>query len=99
MKQWTTTIIATNNTIAYVNVSDIVFNGLLEHLIIQPNSTSVTWRFKITDNSSYIIYDGTSIDQTGRMGLIVDLPLIGVINTTIQNVTGNVTFSIKYVYT
>ncbi len=99
MKEWTTTIIATNYTIAYTNVSDISFNSLLEHLIIEPNTTTVNWRFKLTDPGGYIIYDATSIDQTGRMGLIVDLPLIGVINTTIQNVTENATFSIKYVYT
>ena len=85
--------------IFYTNVSDISFNSLLEHLIIEPNTTTVNWRFKLTDPGGYIIYDATSIDQTGRMGLIVDLPLIGVINTTIQNVTENATFSIKYVYT
>ena len=100
MKEWITTIISTNDTIlTYTNVSDISFNGLLEHLIIQPNTTTVNWRFKLTDPEGYIIYDATYIDQTGRMGLIVDLPLIGVINTTIQNVTENATFSIKYVYT
>ena len=100
MKEWTTTIISTNDTvITYTNVSDISFNGLMEHLIIQPNTTTVNWRFKLTNSESYIIYDGTETDQTGRMGLIVNLPLIGVINTTIQNVTENVTFNIKIVYT
>ena len=98
-KEWTTAIIASNYSLPYTNVSDISFNSLLEHLIIQPNTTTVKWRFKLTDSGGYIIYDGTDIDQTGRLGLIVDLPLIGIINFTIQNSTENATFRIKTIYT
>ncbi len=93
-KEYTTTIIG-NAT----DESSISFNSLLEHLIIQPNTSTVNWRFKLVDPDGYTIYDGTDIDQTGRMGLIVDLPLIGIINTSIQNVTEDATFNVKIVYT
>ncbi len=94
MKEYTTVIID-NNT----NVSTINFDGPLEHLIIEPNITTSTWRFKLVDPDGWTIYDGTSISQEGRLGLIVDLPLLGVTNLTIQNVSANTQFRIKIVYT
>lgn len=94
MKEYTTTIIG-NGT----NQTDVVFNSLLEHLIIQPDTNEAVWSFKLTDDDSFIIYDGTTSNYTGRLGLIADVPLIGKINLTIQNVTVNGSFNIKIVYT
>lgn len=93
-KEYTATIRG-NNT----NISGVSFNSRLEHLIIQPNSSTVSWRFKLTDDDGIVIYDGSETDQTGRMGLIVNVPLIGQLNTTISNANENASFSVKIVYT
>ena len=65
-----------------------------------PNDTSATYRFKLTqDSDGTIIYDATGLDYTGRTGVIVNVPLIGQINITIQNASLPMDTSVKIVYT
>ena len=61
MKEYTFMIV-NNGT----NLSSVTFSGLLNHLIIQPNSSTVDWKFKLTDDDDYIIYDG-SMSLVGQL--------------------------------
>ena len=82
-----------SNDIVYIASS---FDNALT--IFSNQQGEITYQFKLTDDDGFIIYDGTSIDKTGGMGLLLNLPLIGYLNITMLNADYNVIFDIKLTY-
>ena len=74
------------------------FDNYLKHLLIKPTTSTTTYKFQITDADGYVILDRTAGTTTGNFGLIIALPLSGIITITFSSVSVDENISVKLVY-
>lgn len=92
----TFTITPSSGTVSHTTT--LSFNNQMAHLIIEPTSSTTSYKFNITQEDGTKIYDKT-MAQTGRLGVLgIGLPLVGKLTFQITNASVDEEFKIKIVY-
>lgn len=78
--------------------TSIYFRHLLKHLIIEPTTSTTSYKFRLTESDGTIILDRTNAITTGRLGVIQEIPLFGTITISFSSVSADEDIDVTLYY-
>lgn len=74
------------------------FRSMMKNIIITPDSSDTTFKFQLLESDDTVILDRTTRTSTGRTGIGIDIPLVGIITISITSASVNEDFAVKIYY-